>query len=642
MPLRTDILINDKPFAVLPDGFNLIGEPRLIQQGDIAGSSRPSKSARPDILSWKWDNWSGGEGQRFINSGDPESFTRYQDSDDPVDLSMVGELRRGRDATAMDNSSLTSPTTGFLSLGESGSTLAWFAYNSGANVRVGTATAGGASGVAADSAQVVAAATLRGQPVTANGVNLFVGTSLGIYKSAGGAAGTDWSASLAGAHGNPVISANRLYFTKEITDGIEFYQASLITADQQVLVGTITGSGKSICTCSDGDFVYVLAASSSGDQAFLYRWDGTVLTEFATVPHGFRIASDHIPVMRAVHGIVFVGGFFTGDNTADFDQPTLIYFTESEAGVVYTMKPLSLRAAAQRRITCLEVGPEDTLLIGLESPTGAALTDAVMAYDLKTGGFSHYMRPNVAAAVATSQRVTSIIHARGRTMYTIFQNDTTDDLEFHREKGREGTIKVAGSIWDFDLPDEEKILLSAEVHTSALAAGDDVKLSFVLDDSTTITTDSAGAALTHDTDGASRKSFTLSDSDTERIFRFLEPRIEITGTDATQGSNGPTVYSVTIRAITAGTQQFIEALIDLSDSKGTSRMSSRALTGSKAQEELEALFTSTSNRIFDVKGYIEKPGQPYPRRADTYVCVLHEYAFGYRPGVCRAVFRVIG
>lgn len=641
MPRPTHVQINGKDYSLVEGegSFENSGEPRLVQQGDIAGASRPSKTARPDILSWKWDDWSLGEGTRFVRSDDPDTFSAYQDSDDAVDIAMVGELRRGRNGATLTNS-LTTAARAVLARGQIGSSgFGYLSYDSSTNVRLGLLT----TTTMTDVALITSVSAIRGQPVSV-GARVWVPTSTGLFMYDG--AVTDWTSTLSGEHSNPVISSGRLYFTRDVTAGTELYQASLETANQHVLVGTIAGEVKSACTESDGDNVYVLVSNSS-DSSFLYRWDGTALTEFAAVPHYFRTSQLKRPTMRAVNGVLFVGGYIPADNSTEFDQPCLLFFTESESGIVVTMETLRLRTAGARRITALEVGPKDTLLIGLEAPTGAALTDLVMAYDLRTGGFSHYMRPDSLSSATNSLHVSSFFFAGGSTSFLVNHLSASNTVLGFREKGRDATTKVAGPIWDFDLPEEEKILLSAEVHTSALAAGDIVELSFVLDDSTVITTDATEAAnsLRHETDGATRKNFTMTDTGTERIFRFLEPRVEITGTGATQGTTGPTVYSVSMRATTAGTQQFLNARISLSNQSGKSRVPGRSVTARKQQEELEALFTSTSNRVFDVKPFYEKPGGQYPKTSDTYVCVLHSYRFIYdRPGEgeCAVTFRVIG
>jgi hypothetical protein len=652
MPQPVGVTIDSKDYLLVSgqDSFELIGEPRLEQQGDIAGASRPAKTPRPDILIHKWDNWSGGEGQRFINSEDPESFTRYQDGGIPasgtglgtVDIGTIGEIRRGRQAEVVGETNFAgvSPTVGFLLIFDTG---VYSLYNDGADIGYASCTSATANFV--HIGDWLTGANLKGPPAS-DGNLLFAGTTIGLYRSTGSGTGADWTAAAAIAHGNPIISSNRIYFTKEVTGGVELYQGSLTTANQEILVGTTPGA-KSVATCSDGDNVYLLTSNSTANRCFLHRWDGTTLTEFAAMPQGFRVIGDHRPVMKAAHGIVFVGGYRPGDNTNEFDRPTLLYFTESDSGTVVTREAsFSLRTAGGKRISSMEFIDDDTLVMGLRTGASDTSVDYFIAYDMRTGGLSDFMRSSGSFSVATSAEVTSVVSNFGRVWGYVYGDDATDTHAFQRERGRILITGVAGSIWDFDLPDEEKLLLSCEVHTSALVAADSevVSLSFKLDDSTIITTDAAGAGLTHSTNLATRASFTLSNASSERVFRFVEPRIQVGGTASDQSKRGPKLYSVTIRATTMGMQQFIACRVDLSDSRGDKRPMSRALTGERAQEELETLMQDTTNRVFTLKPKYEKAPAPREPSFDSYTVVPYSYRFGYHKpgqGMAELVFRVL-
>src|SRR6266566_8898749 len=87
-------------------------EQHVIQSAELSGSSRPAKSTRPDELNWRLDDWSGGEGFKFLDASDDANFARYYYSDGAVNVTTKGQVSLGYLLGDSNNLGATTRKTG--------------------------------------------------------------------------------------------------------------------------------------------------------------------------------------------------------------------------------------------------------------------------------------------------------------------------------------------------------------------------------------------------------------------------------------------------------------------------------------------------------------------------------------------------
>jgi len=631
------ITINDIPYA-LADGegsYEILEDPAVIQDPDIAGASRPSKTSRPDILTWKWDDWSGGEGTRFIDSSRPDTFKQYQDSSDAVNVLTPGELSIGLDLSQsqglITGASPEATTRSFLAA--AGGNV--FAYHTDGSPEVVVFKYDFSTW--SDPATTVDAGDSLNGPPAVSGAKMFVGTTSNMFKVATDLTVTAWGGGAASQ--SPIAADNRLYHFREGTDKIDLYQADLKAAGAGTLVGTANGVDKVIAATSNGQRVFLVAGRGT-EQMKLFVWDGTALVEQGDLPQTFRTIDDRLDAARVAAGVLFMAGHTPGAAAGVLDAATLIFAEGANVDTVVSVKDLALRTAQARRFRCVTQANDNLLLLGGSDPDDAD----VFAYDISTGSLSLRARGDVTDSGLTSAEINSLVWEKGQLFAAVFADATANktyvrySLATGDDKYRSATA-VAAPLWDFDLPNDEKILLDVELHFKALAAGEEVAFSFKADDGSEVTTDASAATMeaTFAADGAvTRKSFTISGASVERTFRYLEPRLTLTaGTDA---ATTPTLYSASIRATTSGKAKFIRCEIDLG-----ARVPHRTVSAAKAAAELEALVES-SNRIVVIKPWYEKGGAPKPRSSDSYTVLIHQAALRWRSansGRGALMFRVL-
>lgn len=173
--------------------------------------------------------------------------------------------------------------------------------------------------------------------------------------------------------------------------------------------------------------------------------------------------------------------------------------------------------------------------------------------------------------------------------------------------------------WDFGTSGK-KILKAIEIITEDLPDNTSVKVSFIADDGTEISTNASDATISH-TSGT-RTRHVISDADTERTFRYLTPIIALSTTDATAA---PAALSVTLEAEQVPTNiRIFEFALDFSDQSSGHRTPGRQMTGRGQLGTLRTLRDSTSNHVFTFTPlYADTmPSKGYPGPTDTQLTVM--------------------
>lgn len=625
MPQPSGIDLNNVRYLLREgnDSFAIIYESALVRRREVVGAERGSaEQSRLDLLTWRWDNWSRGEGQRWINTSLKETFNRYFKSGGAVDIRRWGVLKLG---LAASQETLASAATTFSATVAPRMITAgkpWVFYDTSAQRKSGGAWATVATGLTANISGHLAALNSR----------VFVG-STNMIRRVTSAANSQWVASKGQ---NLVIGGKdmELFYAFTTTDEKVTIRSVPIQPSSSapftpVDENTIPGIDESVAMAADGNDIYALV-SVDEEMPFLFKLrkkaSGNDFKPFGRFPPAFFVQNNKREVMWVVNGIVFVGGYFTNPFT-NVDDPALLWFTNSAAGVVGVIR----ERGTNEQIKAMFPTIDNEILM-------ATTKGKVYSYSLSTGGFYEF-----ASGMAATDDVTSMTYSKGVFYFAVWDGSTTGAVWATKTSGTgkyPSSVKVESSQWDYDLPDDKKVALSISVcGVFPTSTSCDVSLEF--DDGSEITTDSAGATMTANTTGIT--TFTLSDNDTERTFLWAKVNLTLKTSDT---SKTPTIYYSTLRSTTATRVKFIECKVDLSDHRlDGRRVPERAVTGALALQEIETLLDSTSNTVLVLKPYFEKAAPPSQRTTDTYNVIFDEAVITEdTPGSGQAQlrFRVVG
>lgn len=596
--------------------YRIVYESAIINRRVEAGGERGERElARSDVLVWRWDTWEGGEGQRWVDTRKNNTFQKYLKSGGAVDIRRPGQVRLGL--------ALTEDLT--ISGTDSGPHL----VTAGRPVVAYSLTAGGErwnrreAGTWGTAAATGNGATVVGQ-IDAINAKVFIGSTTDVVRvnaANAPASGTTWNTS--SAHG-VLVADNKLYFGNP-TSGDNFrmeyvdIQPAADAPFTKTTVGTIAGWDQPEGLCADGKTVYQLA-SASNEAVTIFAVDGQeadTFREFARLPDAFRIPGGQRRHIVCLNGVVFVGGYFH-DPHGDVDDPALFWADGNSSGIVGRIR----ERGNNERITCLFTTIDNEVLMGTDK-------GRIFSYNMNTGGFYEFASENI----TTSDRLRSMCYDAGQFFFS--SSDGTDAAVWATKTSGTGkypaSVKIEGSRWDFDVPYEDKVLLSVTI-SGNFPTNTSAEFSFEMDDGSEVTTDSAGATMTANTTGDTQ--FTISDADTERLFKWAKPNITLKTSDT---SVTPIIHAVTLEATTAGKAKFIEMTLDLSTDE---RMSERHISGAKAATEIEALIDDSTNRVITLKPFYENGPAPFPRATDTHNVIVDQAIIDFEPeGEAEATLR---
>lgn len=591
-------------------------------QPGIAGSSRPAENPRPDVRTWRLDDWSAGEGHKFYVSeqGHPSQrgyFTSTLAAG--VDVLPAGQVRLG--LVAATTLSIAAGTTGpYLAVANG---TVWVAYDSTTKELTTLAAT-----IAGD---VWTARTSGMNAQVIRGVHSGVGHMNAIWLAGDRSAGdggvrrvtssgsTQWVAESAWS---PCPANNRIYYSTRGTDTSTLKQSGLDAAAAGTTVVTFNGVGSTPGgwtrqNIAVGSKIYTLLWNSGLESPRLWEYDGNAGREVA-VFEGFRIDNTGLQTYTApmcvVDGVLFLAGYDRSPQMGGNQIPRLDYFDGERIG---TALRLERRLDTDVANTATATPTSGLRFMGCAAGDehSVVLTDeenGIWRYSLLTGGI---WRLGVSTTTGAGG---AVLEHNGSIFYAAQPGVGGVDRTLVSGSGKyPASASLWGPFWDFDLPDTEKILTEIELQAN-LPANTSIEVAFILDNDTVITTDAAGATMSMTVTG--RKKFTISGASVERNFRFLMPKIILKTSDT---SATPVLYSMTLRCIPVpNVVRFFEFDIDLQDETASDRKTGQQLTGAKQRALLDALRDSTSNRLFTFTPLYLSTGSPYPGPSGTQHTVM--------------------
>lgn len=620
------VTINGVDYEVDPTSYEEWFGSESAREQYIVGTSRLGKSLEPYLLEWIMDNWSAGEGWDHLDPtpGHPSqrgwSGARTILEPPGADITIPGQLRPGflmqnslADAATATAGPYLVPADGNLWVVYSDATTTTTKYTSDLASWNDVADGMGAQGIIG--------------PPSAHANGIFIagprsGADGGLRRITTGG-NTSWSAT---SCRSPLAADNRVYALQRGTTTSTRQYSGLDAAATLVTASTFNGIGSTyssapICQVAWGSTIYSLLAADNGAPR-LWAAKGTEPGAEVAVFEGMRVTASEtgLQVMAIVNGVVFIGGW-----SADTGNPMIQLFDGQETDVI-TRETGALNSA-DRTITCLAPGKPGELLIGVSIASNFVNEQCELwRYDLAQGSLSCIARRESLATWTGIPDITSAAWFKGRYVMAFNATpaagsatvhvDATDNI-YSTTADRLTDCEFAMPTWDFGYPTVEKILDSVELQTKALPANASVEFGYALDGASpaVTSTDGAGNAVSHATDDAGRTKFFMSDFDSERIFRFMQPGIQLT---SSTGSAFPTLYRVVIRALPIPSSiRFFEFDLILRQEDADNRIIGRTRSGDDLAADLYTLFTNTSNRIVKFVPLIKDSPQPHQGPTET-------------------------
>lgn len=592
------------------DAFEVIYEQVVVQQADLSGESRPSKNARPDDLTYTKSDWSQGEGYKSWDgsSGHPSQKGFYRTAsiggagaEDAVETYIPGQVSLGLYAGGNVNLQRDISPTGPIYLTLSGGNV-WAVYDSTTDYIDSTDVIWGAGWTNVTSG--MGAQTIVG-PITPHHSGIFIagarsGADGGLRRITTGG-NTSWAAENASS---PLAADNRVYYVQRGTTTTLIKRSGLDAAATGSTVYTINGvgssySGSAICMAAVGSRIYIVTCNDN-ESARLHIIEGDVGREVAVLD-GLRIpavesgysTNNAFNRICVINGVVFIAGAQdisgagTAGGLATQTRPRVDYWDGSSWGTAVFIDWRESQWGGAFDASCIFPGRRNELLIGT--------TSGIFRYDLLNGSVARYIHSDALVDITSGVYVNGrAILATGHTSIDIISTAASGSGR-HVE---EATIEEP--ISDFQYPGIEKVLSTLTIETEALASGTSVEFSILLDDTTTITTDASGTTLAHTT--GTRTTFTLSDHDTERICRWVQPKVILKTSNT---ANTPILKKWVLTARGASKQKFYQFRVN---GRGKNLTPTKAITGAKAMQTLRTLTENTSNRVVNLTpSYLSAP-----------------------------------
>lgn len=580
---RTDL---EEHFPFSWRAYREFMQPTTVQAADIAGSSRPQKSSRPDQLEWRLDDWSQGEGQKYIDFSQDGTFKQFWYSDGAVDIRTAGSLKLGYKFVQSSTLGGTSRFQGPHLVHRNGAVEAYVddrVFQNGGPAAPDTWTNKGQASRTAGNRVAGAPRVLGGNVYAAykdgtgglnssdvRRINANFSTTQMVAPAAGPVGGSNQEGAMP--------ANNRLYVMKGNADvTLWLNRTSAISAPPYALttVYAIDGVGSEFGIDALSSYVYVVTMHTDGEEEphiHMYPLPNTTAGgERAFLPTGFRMnqphatGSEHTGAYRAIvvlGDLVFVTGFKQGD-TGQVDVPAIAYYSASRTGS-WTIRE-GIITTAEHAISLLPA-TKSLLIIGTDG-------GRCFAYDIQNGGVAQLFD-----GITAGEDIISLDYYKGvywagvRTTVA----GTSGGVKTYRTQIGAGqyptTATLHSSQWDFGYPEVNKIIDEIEITTKPIPASGaqsgTVTITLYADE-TAITTDKLGATLVHSGIGATKTRFKISGLDASQVAvtrTCRNLRVDITLTsDTNDHSTTPEVTAVNIKVLPREFIHFYEAVVNLDD-----------------------------------------------------------------------------
>ena len=305
-----------------------------------------------------------------------------------------------------------------------------------------------------------------------------------------------------------------------------------------------------------------------GGQAAIYEFTDGVAAARWHLPAGF--------VATAIHhyaNITFIAASFTNEAASP---------AESRAGIYYIGSDQLLRFLGYLRFT--ETNSQDVCyMTSYGHDVYWYQGKRIWRYNLGSGG---YALENV-----TSQEDESASRAMARMDKKFWAAVEGEGTFVANDAYPSETSWLYSPVWDFDLPDLQKVLLSFDIITRPLPANTQYELQYRVDEA-----DGWTSAGTETTDDIVKKRFTISTSSSTVKFSTLQWRIGLT---SLTGTDTPRVLSISARAYVLDYEDFFDMTLLLDDDTSTERLRSEQLTGRQKAARLWAFKTAKNLVAFE-------------------------------------------
>lgn len=594
MLFPNEIELNDIGFRLYAepgvDSFREYAEPKQQSDPDVAGSSRPSKNARPDILLRRQDNWSGGEGDVFFDRSSDQSARMYYYSDGPVDVLTPGRIKLGLNTTQSKSAIATITAGGHL-------VKTKFAAANPRNLGLfvnGNLWTMAALDTWTDRGNIAATAgnTVYGPPRTHFGK-----CWVAMADGSGGASTSRirtviWdgavltTATYAGSNPNrqsPLPTDGHIYVLADVGGNLKLESAALTGAtaltspvhavnDQAYVAGADTL----------GHLVYYLASDLS-EEPEVYIWDGATGKGRVKMPEGFRTDTSPIMNARFLGDLLYVAGWQMAlDGTED---GVLSYVAPGRSGTVGVVREDLPSPLDVPRLGCVFPSVGNRLLAAAYT----AGRGQVFLYDTSPGtaGLSQY----ISVAVSGSEIISSIEYVDGMYFFAVRDQPigTSGNVRVLRTL-RPGTtgyhpssVQVISSWDDFGYREERKLLHRLTVETGPLPANTRVRFQLEDEAGNIIKTDRLGADLIHDQPGTTTKTFELSGLNQEadpiaRTAKLVRVNMILENQNGAT-DRSPSVESWTLEATMSGFAYFYDVVLSLEDMQANDRLLDKQVSG---------------------------------------------------------------
>ncbi|MCI0543845.1 MAG: hypothetical protein L0Z49_05285, partial [Actinobacteria bacterium] len=429
-----------------------------------------------------------------------------------------------------------------------------------------------------------------------------IGFDIGARKYAHDPA-TAGPTAFAGNHGDALglaVANNRLY---------ALYQQGLFELTVDVTSGLPLSEGEDYNrVASPGEFFKELSPNISrrqrissisngvrfytnvlGEQATIWEFSGSpgVLTPTHFLPIGYEITA-----IRHYANITFITASFTNQASEPAEKHTGVFFITSD-NLLRFLGYLRFHETNSQPVAYITAYGHDVYFL-----QGRRL----WRYNLGAGGIT--LENEIDAMDETQVRALARMDKKFwvavETQGTFVADDSYSTT----------TAYLTSPLWDFDVPDLDKTLLSFDVVTRPLPSNTVVSMEYSLDEGAWT---SAGTITTA---GTVKTRMSISSSSSTVKFRDLQWRIGLTSTD---GQSTPRVLSVTARIYVLDYEDSFDMTLLMEDDTSGDRLVREQLSAKKKLERLWTLKTTKELFTFTDHFSSSKPGE-----GDSYTVVLED------------------